>query len=193
MMMAAATQLRPFRAAAGPGSIVALTSRNAQHPGWPLYHYYELLPPQQQQTTTTMRWVTSKKRARQTLRDQGRDAFLILGVSRKDTYAHIKATFLRLAMAHHPDTHAADTPEQAQVHRETFLAVRAAFETIVAGPDGTALLKAESDQHADEGDMDVWFKTETGYDMPFMDARTMREVAEMTETNDIGLDRDGGM
>jgi hypothetical protein len=44
-----------------------------------------------------------------------------------------------------------------------------------------------------EEDLDQWFKSETGYDMPFMDAATMKEVAEMTESVGGGLDRDGGM
>ena len=139
------------------------------------------------------RWVTSKKRQRQALRDKGKDAFLILGVSRTDSYAHVKKTFLSIAMKHHPDTHAADTTETAMKHREKFMEARSAFEAIVAGPDGIAILKVESDKYEAEDDLEAWFRTETGHDMPFMDARTMREVAEMTETSDIGLDRDGGM
>ena len=152
------------------------------------HNFYHLQQQQQQK-----RWVTSKKRSRQALRDKGKDAFLILGVSRKDSYAHVKKTFLRIAMAHHPDTHSADTPETAMKHREKFMEARSAFEAIVAGPDGSAILKVESDKYQAEDDLEAWFRTETGHDMPFMDARTMREVAEMTETSDIGLDRDGGM
>lgn len=44
-------------------------------------------------------------------------------------------------------------------------------------------------------DFDAWFKNETGHDTPFqfMDAETMKEVAEMEDTVGHGLDRDGGM
>lgn len=41
--------------------------------------------------------------------------------------------------------------------------------------------------------MDEWFRQETGFDMPYMDLATMKEVAEMTESVGGGLDRDGGM
>lgn len=107
----------------------------------------------------------------------------------------MKQSFVRIAMRHHPDTHAADTEEEAKQHRERFVEARMAFEEIVEGPDGFAILKSESDDYeeVDEHDLEAWFRRETGYEMPFMDARTMKEVAEMTESSEIGLDRDGGM
>jgi len=181
------------------GDLLSISSATLPYPtgqSWyrPQHHrqqHYPRLKQQQQQ----QRWVTSKKRARQKSRSQGKDAFLILGVSRKHSYKEVKQSFVRIAMRHHPDTHAADTEEEAKHHKERFMAARKAFEEIVAGPDGLAILKSESDDYEeiDEHDLDAWFQRETGYEMPFMDARTMKEVAEMTESSEIGLDRDGGM
>lgn len=139
------------------------------------------------------RWVTSKKRQRQKMRDKGQDPFLVLGVARSETYVHVKKSFLKIAMRHHPDTSSSGTDTEKDANKEAFLAARKAFEAIVEGPGGIAILKSESDDYEEEEDLDAWFKMETGHDMPFMDAQTMKEVAEMTESSDIGLDRDGGM
>lgn len=113
-----------------------------------------------------------------------------------DKYANVKRKFLQIAMAHHPDTNSASSPEEQNTHKEKFVSARRAFEEIVEGPEGIAILKSESPDHVEEEDLDQWFKSETGHDMPFLDAATMKEVAEMTETiggESGGLDRDGGM
>ena len=76
------------------------------------------------------------------------------------------------------------------------MAARQAFEQLMEGPDGLVMLKSESDNYQDDvgsNNMDEWFKHETGYDMPFLDHATMKEVAKMTEEVGGGLDRDGGM
>lgn len=105
-------------------------------------------------------------------------------------FVEVKKRFLQIAMKHHPDTSQEDT----ETNRDIFMRARTAFEAIVEGPDGNALLRSESPDHAnDEEDLEAWFKHETGHDMPFMDPVTMKEVAEMTETVGGGLDRDGGM
>jgi hypothetical protein len=118
------------------------------------------------------------------------------------TYRAVKTAFLKIAMAHHPDTTEAETQEEMDAHRDIFIRAREAFEMIVPGPDGAAILRSESPEHAidddDENyesaiDVDAWFQSETGHAMPFMDLQTMREVAKMTETVGHGLDRDGGM
>lgn len=96
-------------------------------------------------------------------------------------------------MKHHPDTTSAGTAAEREANKDAFVAARKAFEAIAAGPDGLAILKSESADYVEEADLDQWFKNETGYDMPFMDAATMKEVAEMTESVGGGLDRDGGM
>ena len=127
------------------------------------------------------------------MRDKGQDPFLVLGVARSETYVHVKKSFLKIAMRHHPDTSSSGTDTEKDANKEAFLAARKAFEAIVEGPGGIAILKSESDDYEEEEDLDAWFKMETGHDMPFMDAQTMKEVAEMTESSDIGLDRDGGM
>ncbi|GAX16498.1 hypothetical protein FisN_7Lh214 [Fistulifera solaris] len=94
-------------------------------------------------------------------------------------------------MEHHPDTMSKKDEESMANSRDIFIAAREAFEQIVEGPNGSAILRSEADKDSD--DFEDWFKQETGHDLPFMDAATMKEVAKMTETVGGGLDRDGGM
>lgn len=119
------------------------------------------------------------------------DPFRVLGVSAEDSYVSVKKVFLQVAMKHHPDT--SDDSMDDEEHRKIFVGARQAFEMLVAGPEGRAILRSESDKAWEEHDMDEWFRSETGHDMPFMDAATMKEVAEMTDDIGGGLDRDGGM
>lgn len=124
------------------------------------------------------------------------DPHSVLGVSRHEKFAAVRKSFIRIAMKHHPDTaEKGATPEQEAESRETFMAARSAMEMLTECPtEGIAILRSESELAVDD-DVDVWFKEETGYDMPFMDAQTMKEVAEMTDKlgGAAGLDRDGGM
>ena len=107
-------------------------------------------------------------------------------------FSLVKQTFLQIAMKHHPDTAQAATEEDLEEHKRIFMEARTAFELIMEAPDGSAMLRQDSDQWQ-EDDFSAWFQEETGHDMPYMDAQTMKEVAEMTETVGGGLDRDGGM
>jgi len=127
---------------------------------------------------------------------KGPDPFAVLGVSTDDSYKAVKAAFLQIAMQHHPDTTLADTDEKKEEHREIFVKAQTAFETLIEGPNGNAILREDSDKAWDEAEIDQWFREETGHDMPFMDAATMKEVAEVTKSMGAdagGLDRDGGM
>lgn len=147
---------------------------------------------------------TSKKHRKKS--QDNYDPFQVLGLSKPRlasddatesiSYATVKRTFLQIAMKHHPDTSEATTPEEISKHREIFMAARKAFEAIVE-VNGVAVLRSESEIHKDldmtEHDFENWFQMETGHSMPFMDMKTMKEVAEMTETVGGGLDRDGGM
>jgi hypothetical protein len=126
------------------------------------------------------------------------DPFVILGIIRSPTlqYTSVKTSFLKIAMKYHPDTATAQqsTELERETNKDLFVAARKAFESIMANPDGIAILKTEADDYVEEeDDFEEWFKNETGYDIPFMDAATMKEVADMTETVGGGLDRDGGM
>lgn len=124
------------------------------------------------------------------------DPFMTLGIVRNDTlqYSHVKRTFLKIAMKYHPDTTINCTDIEREKNKDLFVTARMAFESIIAGPNGVAILKTEADDYVEEeDDFEEWFKSETGYDIPFMDAATMKEVADMTETVGGGLDRDGGM
>lgn len=113
-------------------------------------------------------------------------------------YTTVKAAFLKIAMQHHPDTSNAETEQEAEEHKNIFLKARAAFEQIVQGPNGQAILRSESDEYSDgdawqKNDFNTWFHDQTGHDMPYMDYQTMKEVAEMNDQIGGGLDRDGGM
>jgi hypothetical protein len=134
--------------------------------------------------------------------------FVVLGLSatplnpkdggdRGISFTTVKKTFLKIAMARHPDTSKSKTKDEVELDKKIFLASLQAFEKIAAGPDGVAVLRSELEGYQEdesENDLNAWFKQETGgFDMPFMDARTIKEVAEMTETIGGGLDRDGGM
>eukprot|EP00522_Entomoneis_paludosa_P013435 CAMPEP_0172461212 /NCGR_PEP_ID=MMETSP1065-20121228/39664_1 /TAXON_ID=265537 /ORGANISM="Amphiprora paludosa, Strain CCMP125" /LENGTH=223 /DNA_ID=CAMNT_0013216463 /DNA_START=154 /DNA_END=825 /DNA_ORIENTATION=+ len=124
------------------------------------------------------------------------DPFLVLGVDRKDQYTAVKRAFLQLAMKHHPDTAKSQSEKEQEESREIFIAARKAFEELTEGPDGVAVLRDESDDKWEEEELNSWFRKQSGgFDMPFMDLKTMKEVAEMTEKlgGEAGLDRDGGM
>jgi hypothetical protein len=110
-------------------------------------------------------------------------------------YAQVKTAFLKIALMHHPDTSKAATPEDRDADQETFRQARTALEMLAEGPDGSVVLRDEAATTAtsDSSDLESWFQQETGYDMPYMDAQTMQEVAAMTEREGLGLDRDGGM
>jgi hypothetical protein len=145
----------------------------------------------------------SKSKKRQKFELNGKlittvDPFVTLGIIRSPTlqYKSVKTTFLKIAMKYHPDTTQQQkiTNEERDKNKDLFVASRKAFESIMAGPGGIAILKTEAEDYVEEeDDFEEWFKSETGYDMPFMDAATMKEVAEMTDTVGGGLDRDGGM
>ena len=124
------------------------------------------------------------------------DPFATLGIVRSPTmkYTNVKSKFLKIAMKYHPDMTSQCTDAEREANKDLFVSARKAFESIVANPDGMAILKTEADNYIEEeDDFEVWFKNEAGYDIPFMDAATMKEVAEMTDTVGGGLDRDGGM
>ena len=124
------------------------------------------------------------------------DPFATLGIIRSPTlkFTSVKSTFLKIAMKYHPDTTGHCSEAEQEANKDLFVSARKAFELIMADPDGMAILKTEAHDYVEEEeDFEEWFRTETGYDMPFMDAATMKEVAEMTDTVGGGLDRDGGM
>ena len=123
---------------------------------------------------------------------QDDDPFRILGVSKNDPFSKVKESFIKIAMSHHPDTHGAVSEEDKKEFRNVFIRARKAFELLTEGPDGEIMFKKEKKEMEN---FDAWFRHETGHDTPFkfMDAKTMKEVAEMEDTIGHGLDRDGGM
>lgn len=124
---------------------------------------------------------------------KGENPFKVLGVSEEAEYKVVKKKFLKIAMSNHPDTADVESEEDRDKLRDIFINARRAFEQLVEAPDGSILLKEEAELMPD---FDDWFQQETGYKNPFdvdMDPQTMKEVAEMTERDGGGLDRDGGM
>ena len=142
---------------------------------------------QQQQQ---VRCVSSKLGRKRKKKD---DPFKVLGVTENSEYALAKKSFLRIAMANHPDTANVESEEEREKLRDIFIRARRAFESLVEGPDGS-ILRKEDVEHMDN--FDEWFQQETGHENPFqfdMDPQLMREVAEMNDEVGGGLDRDGGM
>lgn len=124
---------------------------------------------------------------------KGENPFKVLGVKEEAKYSVAKQKFLKIAMNNHPDTADVDNEEDRDKLRDIFISARRAFEQLIEAPDGSILLKEEAELMPD---FDQWFQQETGLKNPFdveMDPQTMKEVAEMTERDGGGLDRDGGM
>lgn len=122
------------------------------------------------------------------------DPFKVLGLSENVDYATVKQTFMKVAMDHHPDTSKAESEEERERHREIFVAARKAFENIVEGPGGMAVLRSDEENAWEEAELNEWFHQESGgFEMPFMDAKTRKEVSRVMEEMGGGLDRDGGM
>ena len=149
----------------------------------------------QQQQRQISQHTQSKRQMKRQKKKQD-DPFKALGLSSTKSvdYGQVKKAFLQIAMAHHPDTSAAETEEEREAHREIFVAARKAFENIVQGPDGVAVLREDEEAGWDEEELNEWFQQESGgFDMPFMDAKTRKEVSRVMDEIGGGLDRDGGM
>lgn len=140
---------------------------------------------------------TSEKRRLKKKKQE--DPFAVLGITyiagkQEVAYSEVKRTFLQIAMKHHPDTTNADTEEEKEEHREIFVSARKAFENIVEGEGGMAVIRTEKDDMWEEDELNEWFQQESGgFDMPFMDVKTRREVSRVMNEIGGGLDRDGGM
>eukprot|EP00525_Craspedostauros_australis_P013397 CAMPEP_0198118220 /NCGR_PEP_ID=MMETSP1442-20131203/20800_1 /TAXON_ID= /ORGANISM="Craspedostauros australis, Strain CCMP3328" /LENGTH=233 /DNA_ID=CAMNT_0043776441 /DNA_START=242 /DNA_END=943 /DNA_ORIENTATION=+ len=126
-----------------------------------------------------------------------RNPFKVLRIKRGMKYKEVKGKFLKIAMQNHPDTSSTEDEAEQDKMREVFIAARIAFESLVEGDDGIAILKSEKEKDEDSlSNFDSWFKNETGHETPFhmdLDPETMKEVASMTDNMAVGLDRDGGM
>ena len=140
---------------------------------------------------------SQEKRQRKRQKQKREDPFHVLGLKASDKvdYNTVKRTFLQIAMQHHPDTTNADTEQERDEHRDIFVAARKAFERIVEGPDGLAVVRSDETAATfdDEEALNEWFHQESGgLDMPFMDLQTRKEVSRVMEEIGGGLDRDGG-
>ncbi|KAL7528472.1 hypothetical protein ACHAWF_002573 [Thalassiosira exigua] len=119
------------------------------------------------------------------------------------TYDQVRAAFRELALKHHPDTNTSGGSSKE------FTRIREAFEAIVEGPDGTAVLRddgayVERHDNINENDMYVpgagresncnpFQDEQNGFLHPSVNPQIVHEVAEMAEKmNPGGLDK-GGM
>ena len=143
---------------------------------------------------TVWRHTQERRDLKQKQKKQHDDPFRVLGIPKGTDYTTVKRTFIKIAMDNHPDTSAAESEEERTRHREIFMAARKAFEKIVEGPGGQAILRPEEDSAWEEEELNEWFHQESGgFDMPFMDIKTRREVSKVMDEIGGGLDRDGGM
>lgn len=156
--------------------------------------------------------------------------FQILGVSKSSNYHTVKKAFLKLALQYHPDTatnsshydkkdkneHHDDDDggdvdvdvgnknKRRQEQIENFHTIRTAFESIVQGDDGTALLKEEQNnnyQNNNDTELDQWFYSQTGLHLVVpshlhnldLNHTQVKELDQVSRTmSQGGLDR-GGM
>lgn len=117
--------------------------------------------------------------------------YSILGIDDKKaaeiSYKDVKASFVKLALEHHPDRTGGGSSDQ-------FLKFRQAFESIKELPDGSCTVVDGPDEALwSEDSMADWFFEETGQNLSFrMDFKTRKEVAEVANMSQGGLDK-GGM
>jgi len=123
--------------------------------------------------------------------------FSVLKIDSKTKYTDAKKSFLKIAMANHPDTLGKDITDKERTSRmRTFQNARAALEALTSDENGFCVLKSEAEETEEfsDAEFDDWFVNETGLTNPFdIDPSTMREIAKATNDQGIGCDRDGGM
>lgn len=118
------------------------------------------------------------------------------------TYAEVRTAFRQLALKHHPDTSSLNSGSSSA----EFTRIKEAFDAIVEGPSGIAILRNDQQPRIDSDDSkdDVPDNTgETNYNSfqneqngflhPSVNPNILHEVVDVAETmNPAGLDR-GGM
>ena len=117
------------------------------------------------------------------------------------TYEQVQAAFRKLALTHHPDTAEKQVPLDGNSikngNNEEFTRIRQAFESIVEGPGGIALLRdqyseiSQEHQTNDNSSSNELPNTATHLH-PTLNPSILREVAEVADMSPGGLDR-GGM
>jgi hypothetical protein len=132
------------------------------------------------------RWASNSSNSRRA------SPYSILGVTEETsiavTYKDVKERFVKLALEYHPDRTGGGSGEQ-------FLKIRQAFESVKELPDGScAVTDDETDETMWSDDsLSNWFFEETGQNISFrMDFKTRKEVAEVANMAQGGLDK-GGM
>lgn len=122
------------------------------------------------------------------------------------TYEQVRIAFRELALKHHPDTKKSSTGSSSSAE---FTRIREAFEAIVEGPNGVAILRddysyRERSDRKDENEMDVpstgakkdynsFDDEQNGFLHPSVNPQVLHEVADVVEKmNPGGLDK-GGM
>jgi len=81
------------------------------------------------------------------------DPFKVLGIQKDEPYSKAKASFIAIAMSHHPDTSVAANKEERDDFRDIFIRARRAFEQLTEGNDGEIILKREKKEMEGEKEM----------------------------------------
>jgi hypothetical protein len=120
------------------------------------------------------------------------------------TYSQVQAAFRKLALVHHPDTANKGTKDGDDSKRNDsreFTRIREAFEAIVEGPGGMAVLRENklyesisSSQSKDDikSTNESFHETNKAFLHPSLNPSILREVAEVADMSPGGLDK-GGM
>ena len=109
------------------------------------------------------------------------------------TYQQVHSAFRKLALLHHPDT-----SEGRNKDSEDFTRIKEAFDSIVEGPDGIAVLRDSYHEARPEHKSNVSSESqhETNHYASFLHSSLnpsiLREVVEAADMSPGGLDR-GGM
>ena len=122
--------------------------------------------------------------------------FQTLGLTSQPTYEQARAAFHKLALMHHPDT-----ANNATSSHSKFQRIKEAFDAIVEGPDGMAVLRDGGDlwKERDNGnDTNTNSESNNSQDCnsalhsTSMNPSILREVAQVADMSPGGLDK-GGM
>lgn len=121
------------------------------------------------------------------------------------TYEQVRAAYRNLALVHHPDTADKSSSNGSEVDARNFNRIKEAFDAIVEGPGGLAVLRGRhsaksSDYYSakdndgansDNNNVQHHEKSHT-FLHPTLNPSILREVAQVADMSPGGLDR-GGM
>jgi hypothetical protein len=118
------------------------------------------------------------------------------------TYEQVRSAYRKLALVHHPDTADKSFPNGSEVDARHFNRIKDAFDAIVEGPGGMAVLRDPSSKsfgHSNStnnedanSSSNLHHETNHTFLHPSLNPSILREVAQVADMSPGGLDR-GGM